>query len=303
MKHFLVILGLTALVWLGVSMSEVHEYPMHIHIEMTGYDTLRYAVVHADTLLPVQAEMSGFNAAAIDLLHIKGHVSIEMPAEGLVRSVAFADVGDNLRQQLAPIGVRRLSSSRDSLRMVLAERGRRECRVVLDSARFSFRQQYGLYGEPMISPSTVTLFGPDSVINAVGCLHVLPVAIDDISATSTYRLELDPVWERLGDVRASHTEVEVYLPVEPYVEREYHSPIEVDGADSTVRLRLYPDMARVRVWIAQRDLDRVPEFRVAISYDDVLAGNGRLTPRLVQFPSWVRPRSVEPAEVQCVIIK
>ena len=33
------------------------------------------------------------------------------------------------------------------------------------------------------------------------------------------------------------------------------------------------------------------------------AADWGLTPRLVQFPSWVRPRSVEPSEVQCVIIK
>ena len=45
MKHFLVILGLTALVWLGVSMSENDEYPMRVRVEMTGYDTVRYFVL------------------------------------------------------------------------------------------------------------------------------------------------------------------------------------------------------------------------------------------------------------------
>lgn len=284
-------------------MSEVHEYPLHVRVEMSGYDTVRYAVVHADTALTLQTEMSGFNAAAIDLLDLTRRVEVEMPDEGLYRSVALVDINDQLRQQLAQIGVRRISPMHDSLRLVLAERRHRTLRVSLDSVRFAFSKQYGLYGEPRVSPSAVTLYGPDSILATLDVLQVEPASFSDIASTATYRLRLDPVWERLGDVRPSVKEVEVYLPVEAYVEREYRVPIEVDGADSTVRLRLYPDEVRISAWVAQCDLERMPEYRVAINYADVLAGNGHLKPQLVQFPSWVRPRSVEPSEVQCVVIK
>ena len=303
MKQFLVILILTALVWLGKSMSEEHEYPLDVNVEMTGYDTVRYAVLQADTSLHMQVEMSGFNAAAISLLKLRPSVSVDMIDEGLYRSVALADVSDNLRGQLSSLGVKRVVSGRDSLRLQLAERGQRTFRVLLDSVDFSFSDQYGLYGQPSVTPATVTLYGADSVLATIGELQVAHVKLEDISQTSTFRLPLFSVWEHLGDVRTTATEVDVYVPVEAYVEREYSAPIEVIGSDSTVRMRLYPDMAKVRVWVAQRDLDRVPEFRVAIDYADVLAGGDRLEPRLVSFPSWVRPRSVEPAEVHCVIIK
>ena len=118
MKQFLVILGLTALVWLGVSMSDVREYPLHVRVEMTGYDTVRYAVVHADTALSLQTEMSGFNVAAMQILGLKRTVSVEMNDDGLRRAVALSDINDNLRQQLAAIGVRRINAGRDSLRLV-----------------------------------------------------------------------------------------------------------------------------------------------------------------------------------------
>ena len=302
MKHFLIILGLTALVWLGVSMSEEHEYPLRVHVEMTGYDTVRYAVLQADTTLQLQVEMAGFNAAAVSLLKLSPTVGIEMADEGLYRAVALADVADNLRGQLSPLGVKRVAGGRDSLRLQLAERAHRTFRVLIDSVSFSFSEQHGLYGEPKVTPATVTLYGADSVLAAVDGLQVARAEIAGISQTVTYRLPLSPVWQQLGDVRTTATEVEVYVPVETYVEREYTAPVEVTGADSTMRMRLYPSVVKVRVWVAKRDLERAPEFRVAIDYADVLAGN-RLTPRLVQFPSWVRPRSVEPSEVQCVIIK
>lgn len=283
-------------------MSEEKEYPLNVHVEMTGYDTVRYAVLQADTAIQLQVKMDGFNAAAISLLHIRPSVSVEMDDKGLNRAVALADLADNLRGQLSSLGVRNVSVGRDSLRLRLAELGHCTYRVLLDSVDFSFSKQYGLYGEPRVTPATVTLYGADSVLATISELHVARTKISDISATSTYRLPLEPVWERLGDVRTTATEVEVYLPVEAYVEREYTASIEVLGADSSKRLRLYPNEARIRAWVAQCDLERNPEFKVAINYSDVLAGVDRLVPRLVQFPSWLRPRSVEPSEVQCVII-
>ena len=59
MKRFLVILGITALVWVGVSLSEENDYPVRVRVEYIGYDTVRYALLQADTLLPVQAHISG----------------------------------------------------------------------------------------------------------------------------------------------------------------------------------------------------------------------------------------------------
>ena len=55
-RNFLVILGLTALVWLAMAMSERKEYNLPVKVKMTGFDTKRYAVVSADTLMMLQVE-------------------------------------------------------------------------------------------------------------------------------------------------------------------------------------------------------------------------------------------------------
>lgn len=289
--------------WLAVSMSEPHEYPLHVGVDIEGVDTVRYAVVYADTALNLNVEMPGINAAIISLLNSKPRVRVDMSGPGLQHSLAMSDINDNLRQQLDVIGVMRISSGRDSIRLRLAARSSRRIPVRLDSVDFSFSEQYGLYGEPQVQPAEVTLYGADSLLSTIGEIQVKRTKIADISTTATYRLALDPVWQRLGDIRCPTSEVNVYLPVEAYAEREYRVPIEVEGADTSVRLRLYPAEARVRAWVAKRDLQRTPEFRVAIDYNDVLAGVTRHKPRLIEFPAYMRPRSVEPEEVQCLIIK
>lgn len=299
MKRFLVILGLTVVVWLGVSMSAESVYPVQMRVTMVGYDTVRYAVVSADTVLPLQVRMSGFNAFWGTLRHQKDTLQVTCPQDR--GAVAVSSLTGRLRNKIH--GAQQVTSTVDSLRIVLSERSSRAYRPVLDDVDFTFANQYGLYGEPTITPAEVTLYGPMEALSQIGEVRVAAANLDGISTDGTYRLPLEPVWQQYADVRPSCTDVDVYLPVEAYVEREYKVPIRVLDADSTVSLRIYPEEATVRVWVPQRDLHREPEFVVAVDYADVLLYDGHLSPRLLQFPAYVRPRKVEPQDIQVVIIR
>lgn len=299
MKHFLVILGLTALVWLGVSMSENDDYPMRVRVEMMGYDTVRYAVLQADTALDLQVRMSGFNAL-LHSIHPHEHSVQVMLSEGQ-EAVAVHGLTEQLRTSI--LGAKQVHSEKDTLHILLSERCHREYHPRIDGVNFSFVEQYGLYGDPVVTPSTVVLYGPAEVLADIPEVRAMPTELYNIQSTATFRIPLEPVWEKYVDVHPSCKEVEVYLPVEPYVEKVYSVPITVENADSTVDLRLYPQQARVHVWVAQRDIAHEPDFTVSINYREALGNDGRVAPHLSQFPSYVRLRSVEPKEVQCVIIK
>lgn len=299
MKHFLVILGLTVLVWLGVSMSDEHEYPMQVQVQFAGYDTVRYAVVRADTAVEVKARMEGFNALWGSLHHRNPSVRVVLPRGR--RAVAMSEITDQLRRSIA--GAKQVSSNTDSLRIVLAARASREYQPRLDAVDFTFTEQYGLCGEPQVQPATVVLYGPQEDLDRIETLPVAAATIRNVDRSGSYRLPLEPVWERFADVHPSVREVVVNVPVEAYVEKEYKVPVTVEGQDSTVTLRLYPEVATVRAWVPQRDIAREADIRVSIDYEEVINGNGQVSPRLVRFPVTMRPRSVEPREMQCVVIK
>lgn len=280
-------------------MSEEDEYPMRVRVEMTGYDTVRYAIVQADTSLNLQVKLSGFNAFLYGLF--QEVPTVEVPLQEGQRAVALTSLSEPLRQSI--IGASQVKCDKDSLRIVLSERGRRSYKPRIDGVEFTFTEQYGLYGAPIITPSEVVLYGPDEVLAKIPEVRVVPVELHDITSSSTYTLALEPVWERYVDVHPSCREVSLYLPVEPYVEKEFQTPIRVTGADTTVTFKLYPEQVTVRAWVAQRDLQREPAFTVTVDYADMLTSNGHLSPKLVEFPDYVRLRSLEPSEVQCVVIK
>lgn len=301
MKQFLVILGLTALVWLGVSMMEPTEYPVRVHVEMEGYDTVRYALVKADTVLTLRVKTDGYRAMLYGLRHEEPAIKIVLDDEGLRHSVPAEDLYAQLKAQM--YGVISVSGNIDSMRVVLAERHHRTFRPRLDKVDFSFAEQYGLYGQPEVTPAEVTLYGTEESLAGIEDVFVAKAAVKDIKASGSYRLPLEPVWESRVDVKPSCREVSVYVPVEPYVERDYRVPIKVTGADTNVELKVYPEEAVLHVWVAQRDLQRTPNFTVSIDYSDVMAHKSDLTPRLTEFPGYVRLRSIEPQTVQCLIIK
>lgn len=319
-NSFLVILLLTAAVWFVVSMSEYRNYPLHARVDMTGYDTDRYAVLRADSTVALQVQASGFAALALSLRRTPPILSVDMRADAvrryqrpshdgsaatLCRSVAVADICESLRQQLSRYGVRHTVSARDSLRLTLVARDSRTYRVTIDAVQVSFADGYGLYGEPSVSPSEVTLYGPREVLDRIQTLRVAPAAIAGLSASASHTLPIDPVWEQYGDLVPSSERVAIHIPVQPYVERSYTLQLSVAHADTSHRIRLYPDRATLRLWVARCDLSVVSAsaFDLTVDYADIIAGRPHLTPRLSRFPEQVRIKSIEPSEIQYVIIK
>jgi hypothetical protein len=282
-------------------MAEPEEYRVNAKVEMVGYDTVRYAVVSADTSVAFRVTTDGYRAFLFSMRHEEPELKIQVEGDVLQYSVAVESLYEILRGQMG--GVKNVAGAVDSVRMTLAERHHRVYRPSLDRVDFSFAEQYGLYGQPTVSPAEVTLYGPEEALAAIDEVRVAPSSVTDIKASGSYRLPLEPVWKQYPDVHPSSSEVSVYIPVEAFVEREYHVPVTVSGADTNVELRIYPEEVTLRVWVAQRDLARTPDFEVVIDYGEVLQHKSTIQPRLQSYPSYIRPRSIEPGEVQCVIIK
>ncbi len=310
----MVILVLTALVWLAMAMSEKREFPLLVRVAMEGYDSRQYAVVERDTTLTVRVEGTGFNMLMVSLrkepvslcLDIKDEAFLHRNLHGATsHSVAVVDKDESLKRELSSYGLRLLGSVKDSLGIVLAERQHRDYHPDISTIHFSFAEGYALYGEPKVIPSRVTLYGSESSLAKIASVKAKETELSNVSLTRTYNVKLDGDWKQYGDVYASEESLTVMVPVERYVEREYTLPVRVDGADSAELIRLFPAEVTLKVWVAQRDLPSLSadRFVVSVNYADIQAGNRALTPRLTRYPEMTRPKGLFPAEVKYAIIK
>lgn len=319
-RTFLVILGVTVLVWLAVAMSESHEYTLHVKVQTGGYDAKRYAVVQSDTLLSVQVRSTGFNAffhslrrepttVAFDIHHEAVH-RYSRHRDGMVdlyRTVAVADLASQISEQLSSYGMQFVGSGKDSLLLVLNERSSRVFVPDLGELRINFSDGYGLYGEPVVTPGEVTLYGPRDVLDSIDRIGIRSTELNEVCESGTYRVALDETWRARGDIFASTDELTITIPVKRFIERHFTVPVTVVDNDlSAVQdLRLYPDRVELNVWVAQEDLSSVSadRFQVTANYADIQSGLQHLKLCVNRFPRNVRIRSVSPSEIEYVIIK
>lgn len=310
---FMVILALTVLVWGAVAMSEMREYPLKVRVEMTGFDRNRYAVLQTDSVVTLQVSSTGFNALLYSLKGDSLLLQLNVNGEEVRRyarhdercwSVAVSDLGAPLATLLSDRGMSVVGSAKDSLRLVLAERTSKVLPVDISQVKTTFAEGYGLYGEPTVTPSTITLYGDEQALSKIDKVKVLPIEIKSLKENASFALPIDTCWQG-DDIHASAGKVILRMEVEQFVERIYQLPITVEGIDSLTRINLYPDKVTLRAWIPRRDIASVTAARFALAVDgrDLSAHTSKLKVRLVRFPHNVRLHSLSPEEVGYVVIK
>lgn len=301
-----------------MAMTETREYSLPVNIRFSGFDAKRYAVVSADTAVTLQVESSGFNMFLLSIRKesptfdfdvrnefVRRHLQKRGIADDLCLSVALSDLIAMLSDRFSSFDVKAVGAARDSLQLVLNERAHKVFHPDLNQLRIVFSDGYGLYGEPMVSPMEVTLFGPPEVLAAIDRVGVKPTQLDNVCETGSFRVPLDDSWKKKGDVYASTEMLTINIPVKRYVERDVVVPITIDASGTGEHLRLYPDRVVLRVWVAQDEVAAISpdRFLVCANSDDIISGAQKLKLTLSRFPRNVRIRSMEPEEIEYIIIK
>lgn len=292
----------SALLWFFSAMSEERTFDGTLRIEWVGFDTARYVIAEADQQVPITITSNGF-AAMRNNRALRIHpFRISVAADTVVQ---FSDCQRAIVSQVRLHGVRNITSRQATLSLSLSERASHPFVPAIHDVQFEFADGYGLYGRPVVKPDTVWLYGSEETLAKIGQLSIAKTTIDNITTSASYTVPLDPVWERYTDVRPSTTQVEIQVPTAVYSEQTLLLPISLRSEDSDVKLRIYPEQAKVTLWVADQNSNHLATdmIRLAVDYDNSNTDGDRLAIRAVSFPDFVRIKKIEPEEVRFVIIK
>lgn len=295
---YLVVLLLTALLWLGISLSDHRVFPVTFRVVWDGVDTNRYVTVHADREVTFDIQSNGFLALARARSSRRFPMHIQADYDTIISNTACCRM---LMRQFGFQGVHNITC-RTPLQLTLKPRYSKAFHPDVSSLSVSFAEPYAIYGTPTVEPDTVWLYGSSQSLDKIKKIAVKPTFFPYVRETRTFKVPLEPVWEQYPDLRISHRTVSVTIPTERYSERTFEVPIKLDNAPSSMNVRLYPTHVRLTVWAAEKDQIHLngDQFGVQVTYHP---SADRLPVTVSHFPSHVRIRSVEPEEVSCVIIK
>lgn len=161
------------------------------------------------------------------------------------------------------------------------------------------QRQYGLYGIPTIDPATVTIYGPEEVVDTVKTVRTESVSKTNVSESFSESVPLDMLG---GRIRCNTKEVRVTVEVEKYTEKEIEVPIRFDGKQE---VRFFPETLSVKCLVAMKDFATIlPEdFTVAIDKKQLEALQPLLDVRLVSWPKTVQVLSSHPDKVEYLIVQ
>ena len=161
------------------------------------------------------------------------------------------------------------------------------------------QRQYDVYGIPTIDPSTITIFGPQEVIDTVKSVKTVKVSKTNVSQGFRETVGLDLLG---GKIRSNVKEVTVEVNVEKFTEKDIELPIKVSGS---LKVRFFPETIKVKCLVAIKDYASiVPEdFSVAVDRQQLEALQPLLDVRLASWPQYVQVLSTSPDKVEYLIVQ
>ena len=157
-------------------------------------------------------------------------------------------------------------------------------------------RQYDIYGIPMLDPSSVTIYGPQEVIDTIRMVRTEPLIMSQPFDVTVPLDLLD------GKLRSNVKEVKAEVQVEKYTEMDIEVPIQ---ATDSLKMRFFPETMSVKCLVAMRDYASItPEsFKVAVDKQQLKAMQPLLDVSLASWPPTVRILSTRPDKVEYLIVQ
>ena len=161
------------------------------------------------------------------------------------------------------------------------------------------QRQYDLYGIPVLDPSSVTIYGPQEVIDTVRSVRTELVSRANVSESFSETVNLDLSG---GKIHSNTKTVRATVNVEKYTEMDVEVPIRV--ADS-LRMRFFPETMTVKCLVAMKDYASVvpDDFSVTVDVRQLQVLEPLLDLRLAAWPQTVKILSTRPDKVEYLIVQ
>ena len=161
------------------------------------------------------------------------------------------------------------------------------------------QRQFGLYGIPTLEPASVTIYGPDEIVDTVRSIRTELLSRSNVGESFNAFVGLDFLD---GRIQSNTTEVKVSFEIDKFTEIDVEVPIKMTDS---LKMRFFPETMSVKCLVAMRDYASVtPEsFTVSVDKQQLKAMQPLLDVRLASWPPTVQIISSRPDKVEYLIVQ
>lgn len=161
------------------------------------------------------------------------------------------------------------------------------------------QRQFGLYGIPTLEPASVTIYGPDEIIDTVRSVRTDLLSRTNVGESFNASVGLDLLD---GKIHSNTTEVNATFEIDKFTEMDVEVPIKMTDS---LKMRFFPETMTVKCLVAMRDYASIsPEsFTVSVDKQQLKAMQPLLDVRLASWPPTVQIISTRPDKVEYLIVQ
>lgn len=161
------------------------------------------------------------------------------------------------------------------------------------------QRQFGVYGIPVLEPSSITVYGPEEIIDTLKYIQTLPLSKSNVSESFTEAVSLN-LWE--GQIHADVESVSATVQVEKFTEADVTVPI---AQPEPIHVRFFPEAVTVKCLVAIKDYPNLtPDlFRAEVDKIQLDELNSLLDVRLTLWPQYVQVLNTTPEKVEYLIVQ
>ena len=263
----------------------VNDIPDRLELEVNagGYTLLRYKL--KSRIYPIVFDVNSF--ALFTLLRD--------PSTVYIPSIRAKD--DIIQQLSSDMEI--LNISPDTLFFQFADKASKKVPVEPD-LDISFEKQYMQVGPYLVEPDSVTISGPEMIIDTIKAVATKEVIMSDANRSFDMELEMQP----LHKVEFDPFEVWIQVPIEKFTEASLKVRIEVINMPESLLLRPFPPAITVSCQIGLSAYETLNEhlFRAVIDYAEVgnMLGN-KLQVQIIKMPVYIQSVNFTPKSVEYIV--
>jgi YbbR domain-containing protein len=306
---FLIFLALSTIFWFLTQLEEVYvtrisypvEYqdmpedkivvgnlPSHMRLEIRGQGFKLLEYKFSNELNPLILHINSYNLQALE--------DDDSPRYYIVTQSTATRIAQQLSQEVEILDIKP-----DTLFFEFAEKINKKV-PVQPSLQYTFARQMMLGGTIQIEPDSVTITGPNSVLDTIFQIPTHAKTYTDLQRTVHASIALEKPHEQ---VELSTRRVELTIPVEQYTEGEVQKDVQVINVPDSVVVKTFPQNVTITYLVGLSQYQKViPElFRVVADYQDIKEGGGQLKVEVMKAPDYLKSYSYNPREVDYIIEK
>ena len=305
---FFIFVLFSAFIWLLIKLSHNFTSTVTYRAVYENIPMGQILISASDTNITVGLDASGFDLVSYHLFKKRPEVKVDLSGL-MIRNVGNTNKGvlptaGLLRKMASQIGSHNelLFISPDSLRFVFMSEHSKKVPVI-PVLQYRLRPQHMLYDSLKITPDSVWVFGPETIIDTIKSVRTLAANLPDLHEDKQIMLRLEK--PQGLPLEYSENQTEILLRVEKFTEKAFSLPINIICHETGYSLRVFPETVSVNCLVALKDYKRVdPAMFEASVYCDPTEIHflSKLRVNITKHPSFVQIIRIDPERVEYILV-